>query len=203
MKRKDGRGTIYSENSDHHSRLDKNNNTKPPKKKRDSLQSSTSDFGNPRSPNASTTKDVHKQKDEDFESFLKSLQDVKKEEKPVETKGTPENLRKKVPADMTPLEALNCAWLRLNKEQVRVLEKLCREAGIDPGIHAHSDVSSMDVYAEIRELRKQERESRAMEMIVDPPKADTENTDSTVSSSAKSNKSSKKDDSVTKKGRAK
>jgi len=51
---------------------------------------------------------------------------------------------------MKPMEALNCKYLRLNREQVLRLEQLAREEGIDPGIHAHSDVRDIDVYEDIR-----------------------------------------------------
>lgn len=55
---------------------------------------------------------------------------------------------------MNPLEALHCKWIRLSKDQVATLEKLCRDQGIEPGIHAHSDVANIDVFREIRDINK-------------------------------------------------
>lgn len=56
---------------------------------------------------------------------------------------------------ITAMEALNCAWLRLSRDQIKMLEETVRQEGMDPGIHAHSDVKDYDVFAEIRELRLQ------------------------------------------------
>jgi len=59
---------------------------------------------------------------------------------------------------LKPIDALNCAWLRLTKEQVSILEQRCRDEGIEPGIHAHSDVLNYDVFEELREIRRKEKE---------------------------------------------
>lgn len=60
---------------------------------------------------------------------------------------------------MNPLEALHCKWIRLSKDQVATLEKLCRDQGIEPGIHAHSDVTNIDVFREIRDINKAKKDS--------------------------------------------
>lgn len=65
---------------------------------------------------------------------------------------------------MTPMQALYCPWLRLSKEQVLVLEQLCRDEGIDPGVHAHYDVGVMDVFDEIREIRHSEQQGKMTDM---------------------------------------
>lgn len=59
---------------------------------------------------------------------------------------------------LKPMDALNCSWLRLSKRQVQDLEQMVKAEGLDPGIHAHSDVTDYDVFTEIRAIREQENE---------------------------------------------
>ena len=51
---------------------------------------------------------------------------------------------------INPEELLNCSYLRLSKSNVETLEQLMREKGVNPGIHAHFDVSNYDVFAAIK-----------------------------------------------------
>ncbi|BFZ19772.1 hypothetical protein BsWGS_22812 [Bradybaena similaris] len=68
-----------------------------------------------------------------------------------------EDASRKYSKAITPEEALQCAWLRLSKKQVATLEELIKQQGKEPGLHAHSDVSNYDVFAEIREIRNREK----------------------------------------------
>jgi len=62
--------------------------------------------------------------------------------------------------EMTPMDALNCQWLRLTAEQVARLEQMVRDMGMEPGIHAHSDVTQMDVFEELRDIRAKEKTAK-------------------------------------------
>ncbi|OWF34735.1 hypothetical protein KP79_PYT14132 [Mizuhopecten yessoensis] len=59
-------------------------------------------------------------------------------------------------AKFDPMEMLQCGYLRLSKSNVERLEHMVRESGVDPGIHAHSDVLNEDIWNELRELRQKE-----------------------------------------------
>ncbi|XP_069113500.1 trichohyalin-like isoform X2 [Argopecten irradians] len=63
-------------------------------------------------------------------------------------------------AKFDPLEMLHCCYLRLSKSNIERLEQMVRESGIDPGIHAHSDVTDLDIWQELRDLRKREAEEK-------------------------------------------
>ncbi|XP_033755347.1 uncharacterized protein LOC117338200 [Pecten maximus] len=58
--------------------------------------------------------------------------------------------------EFNPMDMLQCGYLRLSKSNIERLEHMVRATGVDPGIHAHSDVSDHDIWKELRELRQQE-----------------------------------------------
>ncbi|XP_064612020.1 uncharacterized protein LOC135475973 [Liolophura sinensis] len=58
-----------------------------------------------------------------------------------------------------PLAMLNCGYLRLSKSNVRELERLCREQGIDPGIHAHTDVEDFQLFDDHEDSEGELREA--------------------------------------------
>lgn len=58
-----------------------------------------------------------------------------------------------------PKEMLACGYLRLSKYNVETLENMMRESGQDPGIHAHSDVTNYDLWADIRREKELEKAS--------------------------------------------
>ncbi|CAG2221867.1 unnamed protein product [Mytilus edulis] len=49
-----------------------------------------------------------------------------------------------------PMEMLNCSYLRLSKSNVEELEDMVRKAGMDPGIHVHSDLTGYDLFADLK-----------------------------------------------------
>lgn len=51
-----------------------------------------------------------------------------------------------VPPDFNPGELLNCSYLRLTHSNVETLENAMREAGKDPGIHAHSKIENIELW---------------------------------------------------------
>ncbi|XP_060080674.1 uncharacterized protein LOC132560032 [Ylistrum balloti] len=65
--------------------------------------------------------------------------------------------------EFDPMEMLQCGYLRLSKSNIDRLEHMVRDLGIDPGIHAHSDVSDHDIWQELRELRQNEALERERE----------------------------------------
>ncbi|XP_048253229.1 uncharacterized protein LOC124119150 [Haliotis rufescens] len=50
------------------------------------------------------------------------------------------------PVKFDPMEVLNCTYLRLSRSNVESLERMVRESGRDPGIHAHSDVTDFKLF---------------------------------------------------------
>ncbi len=50
------------------------------------------------------------------------------------------------PVELDPMEVLNCSYLRLSKSNIESLERMVRESGRDPGIHAHSDVTDFELF---------------------------------------------------------
>ncbi|KAM6177415.1 uncharacterized protein C16orf78 homolog [Erethizon dorsatum] len=46
---------------------------------------------------------------------------------------------------LKPEEALNCRYLRLSKNNIRTLFKLCKDAGLDVDIHPHMTETEIDV----------------------------------------------------------
>lgn len=62
-----------------------------------------------------------------------------------------DSLKKKPEAPtFKPMEMLNCSYLRLSKSNVEELEDMVRKAGMDPGIHVHSDLSGYDLFADLK-----------------------------------------------------
>ncbi|XP_067650986.1 uncharacterized protein [Haliotis asinina] len=55
--------------------------------------------------------------------------------------------KKEIPkVELDPMEVLNCSYLRLSKSNIESLERMVRESGRDPGIHAHSDVTDFELF---------------------------------------------------------
>lgn len=58
------------------------------------------------------------------------------------------NLRsgKTAPATFDPEDILKCSYLRLTPSNVQTLESAMREAGKEPGVHAHTRAEDIDVW---------------------------------------------------------
>lgn len=75
-------------------------------------------------------------------------------------------LKKPTAKMFSPREMLNCSYLRLSKANVEELEQMIRDAGEDPGLHYHSDLSNYDLFSELRKemegvIQKEEEVKRS------------------------------------------
>ena len=59
------------------------------------------------------------------------------------------------------LQILQCSYLRLSKSNIETLEKMCREQGVDPGIHVHKDVTDYNIWEGLKGERRDSLDAQA------------------------------------------
>ncbi|XP_062607435.1 uncharacterized protein LOC134269245 [Saccostrea cucullata] len=78
--------------------------------------------------------------------------------------GILEKLSRHSATKFDPKEMLSCGYLRLSKHNIEALENMIKEAGQNPGIHAHSDVTNYDIWAAIKREKEEEEAAVASEI---------------------------------------
>ncbi|XP_061197289.1 uncharacterized protein LOC133205480 [Saccostrea echinata] len=78
--------------------------------------------------------------------------------------GILEKLSRHSATKFDPKEMLSCGYLRLSKHNIAALEDMVREAGQNPGIHAHSDVTDYDIWADIKREKEEEEAAAASDV---------------------------------------